>query len=69
MIAAKLSGTTVINTIVVDTVPTGYVVCPEWVGIGMDINAPAPAPAPAADPTDKLREFLAANPDVVAVLK
>lgn len=70
MIAAKLDGTTVVNTIVVDEVPDGYVACPEWVGIGMDINTPEPAPAPEvpADPVEKLKDFLAANPDVAAIL-
>lgn len=70
MIAAKLDGTTVVNTIVVDEVPEGYVACPEWVGIGMDINTPKPAPVveTPADPVGKLREFLAANPDVAAIL-
>ena len=70
MIAAELDGTTVVNVIVVDEVPDGYVACPEWVGIGMDINAPGPAPVTEtpADPVEKLREFLAANPDVAAIL-
>lgn len=70
MIAAKLDGTTVVNVIVVDEVPDGYVACPKWVGIGMDINTPEPALVveTPADPVDKLREFLAANPDVAAIL-
>lgn len=47
MIAAKLSGTTVVDTIVIGTgpVPDGWVTCPAWVGIGMDINTPEPPPA------------------------
>lgn len=70
MIAAKLDGTTVVNTIVVDEVPDGYVACPEWVGIGMDINTPEPEPLPEVpvDPVAKLKDFLTANPDVAAIL-
>lgn len=70
MIAAKLDGTTVVNVIVVHEVPDGYVACPKWVGIGMDINTPEPASAPEvpADPVEKLKDFLAANPDVAAIL-
>lgn len=29
---------------------------------------PLPAPAPEPDPVEKLRQFLSANPDVVAIL-
>jgi hypothetical protein len=70
MIAAKLDGTTVVNTIVVDFIPEGYVACPEWVGIGMDINTPEPAPVveTPVDPIEKLKTFLAANPDVASIL-
>jgi hypothetical protein len=70
MIAAKLNGNIVVNTIVVDDVPDGYVVCSEWVGIGMDINTPQPSTVPAAadDPMQKLKVFLAANPDVASLL-
>lgn len=72
MIAAEVDANgIVVNTIVVDEVPEGYVACPEWVGIGMDISTPQPDPAVVeAQPTpvDKLRDFLAANPDVAAIL-
>lgn len=70
MNAAKLDGTTVVNVIVVDEIPEGYVACPWWVGIGMDINTPEPAPVVEldADPVQKLKDFLAANPDVAAIL-
>lgn len=69
MIAAKLDGMTVVNTIVVDEIPEGYVACPEWVGIGMDIDAPEPVVLETpVDPVQKLKDFLAANPDVAAVL-
>jgi hypothetical protein len=70
MIAAKMDGTTVINTIVVDELPEGYVECPAWVGIGMDINTPKPesVPEPAITPVEKLKNFLASNPDVAALL-
>lgn len=68
MIAAELNGTTVVNTIIVDEVPEGHVACPEWVGIGMDINTPQPpAPAPE-DPLAKLQAFLKANPDVASLI-
>lgn len=70
MIAAQIDDAgIVVNTIVVDELPEGYVACPEWVGIGMHINAPQP---PVVDtpvtPVDKLKDFLAANPDVAALL-
>ena len=70
MIAAKLDGTTVVNTIVVDEIPYGFVACPVWVGIGMDINTPQPAEVipPAVDPVEKLKSFLAENPDVADLL-
>lgn len=69
MIAAKLDGTTVVNVIVVDEVPEGYVVCPKWVGIGMDINTPQPVVVEITiDPVEKLKTFLAANQDVAALL-
>lgn len=70
MIAAKLDADgIVLNAIVVDEVPEGYVACPEWVGIGMDINTPQPPTAGVTTtPVDKLKEFLAANPDVAALL-
>ena len=31
-------------------------------------NTPDPVPEPVVDPVDKLRAFLAANPDVAAIL-
>jgi hypothetical protein len=70
MIAAKLDGTTVVNVIDVGEIPDGFVACPEWVGIGMDINTPQPAPAApiVVDPVEKLKAFLLANPDVAALL-
>jgi len=70
MIAAQLDGATVVNVIVVDEIPEGYVACPAWVGIGMDINTPEPEPVEEtpADPVEKLKAFLAANPDVAAIL-
>lgn len=70
MIAAKLDAAgIVLNTIVVDEVPEGYVACPEWVGIGMHIDTPKPAVVETpADPVTKLKDFLAANPDVAAIL-
>lgn len=37
-------------------------------GIVVEPADPAPAPAPAVDPVDKLKSFLAANPDVAALL-
>jgi len=44
MLAATLNGNIVTNVIVVDEIPQGYVECPSWVGIGMDINTPNPGP-------------------------
>lgn len=74
MIAAKLDGSIVVNAIVLDDMsqaPAGYVECPEWVGIGMDINTPQPPVVvePTVDPVEKLRQFLEANPDVASILK
>lgn len=70
MIAAQLDADgIVLNTIVVDEVPQGYVACPEWVGIGMHIDTPQPAVVETpSDPLAKLKTFLAANPDVAALL-
>jgi len=69
MIAAKLDGNIVINTIVVDEIPEGYVACPEWVGIGMDIDTPEPIIIePVLSPVEKLKEFLSQNPDVANIL-
>lgn len=45
---------------------------PRWNGHAWElVNRPAPAPAPANDndPVAKLRDFLAANPDVAAILQ
>ena len=74
MIAAQLDANgVVLNTIVLDDMsqaPTGYVECPEWVGIGLHINTPQPSVVEqVSDPVAKLRDFLAANPDVASLLK
>lgn len=72
ILAASLDGITVTNVIVLDDMsqaPDGYVECPPWVGIGMDINTPQPTVVDTpADPVAKLKNFLAANPDVAAIL-
>lgn len=70
MIAAQLDADgIVLNAIVVDEVPDGYVACPEWVGIGMHIDTAQPAVVETpSDPVEKLKDFLAANPDVAAIL-
>ena len=43
---------------------------PRWTGKAWQlVNRPKPAPANDNDPVAKLRDFLAANPDVAAVLQ
>lgn len=55
----------VTNRIVADYLadaPVGYIECPEWVGIGMDINTPQPIPeATAEENKTKASELLYAT--------
>lgn len=53
-----------------DPANTDYAAYLEWIAAG-NIPQPAdpqPEPAPVVDPVDKLKAFLAANPDVAAIL-
>lgn len=49
------------------TVPDGQ--SPRWNGAKWDLVTKPVSPVAADDPVTKLREFLAANPDVASVLK
>jgi hypothetical protein len=53
-----------------DPANTDYANYQQWLSEGnIPLPAdPAPEPAPQTDPLEKLRAFLAANPDVAAVL-
>lgn len=44
MRAALVVNGIVVNVILVDEIPDGYVVCPDHVGMDMAIDAPAPVP-------------------------
>ena len=53
-----------------DPANTDYAAYLKWIGEG-NIPQPAdpqPEPVPVVDPVDKLKAFLAANPDVAAIL-
>ena len=56
MIYAKIdSNKIVLDVIICDVNPDWldgeWVLCPEWVGVGMDINMPEPAPIVVPDTT------------------
>ena len=65
MIAAKFNAGVAINCIVVnagDTLPEGYVLVPDHIGIGMSVNTPAP-------PTDLTFARATKNAELVAAYR
>jgi hypothetical protein len=70
MIVCLVEKNIVVNAIVVDNLndaPEGYIECPEWVGIGMDIDTPAP-PLPSPSQNKETAKNLLLQTDWTTIL-